>query len=218
MFGTVLTVAYTALLAYVLWRATSIPLFSRRSSRKWFTVLGAGLWVTFVLGRFIGHDGTGPLAAMLELVGMTLLGTVFLASVVLFVVDLGTAFGRVLSRWAPTLRGWAIVTGVCLSVLAITQGHREPAVASYEVSLPGLPASLDGRVVVALSDAHIGSQLGEQWFAERLTQIQTLHWRREAGVVLTLAVAPVLSENPSPRLMRLPDGSNSRNSRAVSDA
>ena len=174
MFGTVLTVAYTGLLAYVLWRATSIPWFSRRSSRKWFTVLGAGLWVTFVLGRFIGHDGTGPLAAMLELVGMTLLGAVFLTSVALFVVDLGTAFGRVLSRWAPTLRGWAIVTGVCLSVLAIIQGHRAPAVSSYEVSLPGLPASLDGRVVVAFSDAHIGSQLGEQWFAERLTQIQAL--------------------------------------------
>jgi len=98
MFGTVLTVAYTALLAYVLWRATSVPSFSRRSSRKWFAVLGGGLWVTFVIGRFIGHDGTGPLAARLELVGMTLLGTVFLTSVVLFVVDLGTAFGRVFSR------------------------------------------------------------------------------------------------------------------------
>jgi len=42
------------------------------------------------------------------------------------------------------------------------------------VSLPGLPASLDGRVVVALSDAHMGSQLGEQWFAARLSQIQAL--------------------------------------------
>ncbi|HUU01061.1 MAG TPA: metallophosphoesterase [Myxococcota bacterium] len=174
MFGTVLTVAYTALLAYVLWRATSAPPFSRRFSRKWFLVLGAGLWMTFVFGRFIGHDGTGPLAATLEFVGMTLLGTVFLTSVVLFVVDLGTAFGRVCSRWAPTLRGWAIVAGGCLSLFALVQGLRAPAVSSYDVTLSGLPAALDGRVLVALSDAHIGSQLGEQWFAERLTEVQAL--------------------------------------------
>ena len=89
-------------------------------------------------------------------------GTVLLTSIVLFIVDLETAFGRLLSKWAPTLRSWAIVAGMCLSVLAMVQGHRVPAVVFHEVSLPGLPTSLDGRVVVALSDTHVGTHLVEQ--------------------------------------------------------
>jgi len=105
---------------------------------------------------------------------MTLLGWVFLTSTVLFLVDLATGFGRLLSRWAPALRGWAILVGGVLSVLALVQGLRVPAVNTYEVELVGLPAALDRTVLVALSDTHIGLQLGEQWFAERLEEVQKL--------------------------------------------
>ena len=83
MFGTVLTTTYTVLLAYVFWRAASAPLLSRRISRKVIAGLGAILWAVFYLGRTIGHDGTGPVAATLEFAGMALLGTVFITSVVL---------------------------------------------------------------------------------------------------------------------------------------
>jgi len=174
MFGTILTVAYTALLAYVLWRAASVPLLARRLSRKGFVGLGSILWAVFFLARTIGHDAAGPVAAALELAGMVLLGSVFLLSTALFVVDLGTGFGRVFSRWAPILRGWGMVAGAILSCIALVQGHRAPAVVSYEVTLPGLPAELDGKVLVALSDAHLGARLGEQWFTQRVGEIQAL--------------------------------------------
>jgi predicted MPP superfamily phosphohydrolase len=172
MFGIVLTITYTGLLVYVLWRAASVPVLARRVSRKGAAVLGAVLWTLFVLGRYFGHDGTGPVAEILELLGMALLGAMLLTSVALFVVDVGTVFGRLFSRWAPVLRGWALVAGGGLSVFALAQGYRAPAVVSYEVVLPSLPEGLDGRVLVALSDTHLGSQLGDEWLTERLKQVQ----------------------------------------------
>lgn len=174
MFGAVLTVAYTVLLVYVLWRTTSVPLLARRLSRKDFVGLGSVLWAVFFLARIIGHDRTGPVAATLEFVGMTLLGSVFLISTVLFVVDLGTVFGRVFSRWTPMLRGWGMAAGTILSGIALVQGLRAPAVVSYDVTLPSLPAELDGRVLVAVSDAHLGAQLGKQWITERVGEIHAL--------------------------------------------
>jgi len=174
MFGSVLTATYTVLLVYVMWRATSVPLFAHRLSRRSFLGAGVGLWAVFFLARVSGHQGTGPVAAALELVGMILLGSVFLISTVLFVVDLGTVFGRVFTRWTPMLRGWGMVAGTTLSGIALVQGLRAPAVVSYEVTLPSLPAELDGRVLVAVSDAHLGAHIGERWITERVGEIQAL--------------------------------------------
>ncbi len=172
MFGVGLTVAYTLMLAYILWRVTSVPRLAQKLSLKSVLIVGVGLWLGFFLGRFFGHDGTSAVAWTLEFVGMTLLGSVFLISTVLFFVDLGTGFGWLLSRWSPVLRGWAVIVGGGLSVLALVQGLRSPGVSTYEVDMPNLSASLDGTVLVALSDAHIGSQLGGQWFADRLAEVQ----------------------------------------------
>jgi len=102
------------------------------------------------------------------------LGSVFLIATVLFVVDLGTVFGCVFSRWTPMLRGWGMVAGAILSGIALVQGLRAPEVVSYEVTLPSLPAELDGRVLVAVSDAHLGAHRGERWFTERVREIQAL--------------------------------------------
>jgi predicted MPP superfamily phosphohydrolase len=174
MFGTAFTIAFSALLAYVLWRAASVPALSRRLSRRGFVLLGAGLAAVFFLGRALGHDGTGRAAAALEWAGMSLLGAVLLVSVALLAVDLVTAFGFLFSRWAPSLRGWAIVAGGLLSAIALVQGHRGPEVVAYEVTLPSLPPELDGRVAVAFSDTHLGASVGASWFADRVAQLEAL--------------------------------------------
>jgi predicted MPP superfamily phosphohydrolase len=174
MFGTVLTVGYTVLLAHIFWRASSVAWISRHLSRKALMALAAGLWSLFVVGRMLGHDGQGAVAIALETVGMALLGMVFLHSMMLLLVELVTLFGHVLSRWAGVLRGWGLLAGTVLSVIALIQGFRAPAVVAYEVTLPSLPAELDGRVVVGISDAHFGTQLGAEWFAARMAQIQAL--------------------------------------------
>ena len=173
MFGAVLTAVFSLLLGYVLWRSGSVPVFSR-VPRRGVVALGIGLWAVFLLGRTIGHGGSGPVTAALELAGMTLLGWVFLVFLVLFAVDLLTLFGRAAPRRAPWLRGGALAVGTLLTVFALIQGFRAPAVVSHEVTLPGLPPALDGTVLVAVSDAHIGSQLGPEWFSARLGEIAAL--------------------------------------------
>jgi predicted MPP superfamily phosphohydrolase len=72
------------------------------------------------------------------------------------------------------LRGWALIVGVALSGVAIVQGMRAPVVDAYEVQMAGLPRELDGTVVVAMSDLHLGSVLGEEWLEDRVAQVQKL--------------------------------------------
>ena len=174
MFGSVLLLVAALLHVYVFWRAASVPLVRRRISRRALFVLGGVLWIGSALARLWGHDGTGILAAAVELVGMTWVATLFLASVCLLVVDLLTGFGLLLTRLAPRLRGWALLAGAALSAVALVQGLRPPVARSYEVQVPGLPAELDGTVLVAMSDLHLGSLLGDRWLAERVSQVQEL--------------------------------------------
>ncbi len=172
MFMTMILTAWTLLHAYVLWRAASVPAVARRVSRPVLAGVAAILWSSFFLVRLLGHDASGPAAAILEVAGMDWLATLFLVSVVLLAVDLVTGFGLLLPRLAPRLRGWAFAAGGLLAVAAMIQGLRPPVVVSYEVPLPGLPASLDGTVVVAVSDLHLGNVLGARWLAARLEQIR----------------------------------------------
>jgi predicted MPP superfamily phosphohydrolase len=172
MFGTVLSVAVTAMQLYVFWRAGSVPLLQRHLPRGFLIGVGLLLWLGFVLSRGHGHGGSGGWAAALELFGMHWMAVLFLATVCLLAVDLITGFGWVLPRLAPRVRGWALLAGAALSILALVQGLRSPVVQRYEVRLPGLPPELDGTVLVALSDLHLGSLLGRPWLEARVAQVQ----------------------------------------------
>jgi len=157
---------------YVFWRAASVPSVNRHVPRK--ILIGAGLilWAIFFFGRVIGHGGTGVLAGTLEFLGMNWMAVLFLTFIPLLAIDLATLFGFLMPRLAPSLRGWALVAGGTLSVIALFQGLRPPVIQKYEVVIPGLPKAMDGTVLVALSDLHLGSQLGERWLAGRIAQLQ----------------------------------------------
>jgi hypothetical protein len=43
---------------------------------------------------------------------------------------------------------------------------------SYEVRLSDLPLEMDGTVLIAMSDLHIGSLLDKKWLAARIAQVQ----------------------------------------------
>ena len=73
------------------------------------------------------------------------------------------------------MRGWALIAGAALSAFALIQGLRPPTVQSYEVHAAGLPPELNGMVLVAVSDLHVGSRLGKEWLNERVAQVQALH-------------------------------------------
>ena len=172
MFGTVLIVACTVMQLYVTWRAASVPAVVRCLGRRGVVLASAVLWALLVAARLVAHGGEGALAVTLELVGMDWMAALFLTCVALLAVDLVTVFGLLLPRLAPRLRGWALAAGGALTAIAVVQGMRAPVVNAYEVRLRDLPAALDGTVLVAVSDLHAGSLLGERWLAARVAQVQ----------------------------------------------
>jgi predicted MPP superfamily phosphohydrolase len=172
VFGFILIFAITLMHIYVFWRATSVPVLKRYAPRKLLIGAGLVLWAGFFFGRVYGHHGTSPLAKALELLGMNWMAVLFLLFVSLLGMDFVTGFGFLVPRLAPSLRGIALVAGAVLSVVALVQGLRPPVVQNYEVYLSGLTDEMDGTVLVAMSDLHLGSLLGERWLEARVAQVQ----------------------------------------------
>ena len=175
MFGIMLLTALTLMNLYVVGRALSVPALARRVPRRWLAAAGALLWGLALLGVLLGRGRSGPLGAAFELFGMDYLASLFLTTVCLLAVEVVTLFGLLFRRRAPSLRGWALLAGLLLSAVAVVQGVRPPVVTDLSVRLPGLPAKLDGTVVVALSDLHLGTLTGPRWLAARVRQVEALH-------------------------------------------
>jgi len=159
---------------YVFWRVASVPFIRQHISGKNLIGAGAILWAVFFLGRVVGHHGTGGIAEALEFFGMNWMAALFLTFIPLLLTDIVTAFGFLMPRFSSSLRGWALIVGMALSVIALFQGLRPPVIREYEVSLPGLPDAMDRTVIVALSDMHLGSLLGEDWLTARIAQVKAL--------------------------------------------
>ena len=157
---------------YVFWRAASVPFVNRQVPLKILIGAGVILWAIFFFGRVIGRGGTGVLAVTLEFLGMNWMAVLFLTFIPLLAIDLATFFGVLMPRLSSSLREWAFLVGVVLSVIALFQGLRPPVIEKYEVSIPGLPDAMEGTVLVALSDMHLGSQLGERWLSARIAQVK----------------------------------------------
>ena len=174
VFGAFLLLAATVMQAYVLWRAVTVPALVRLVPRNILFGAGAVLWILIALGRMLGHSSNGIAASILELIGMDWLAALFLITCCLLIVDLVTGFGYLMRGIAPALRTTALLSGLALSVIAIVQGTLPPVVRTYDVQVAGLPADQDGTVIVALSDLHLGSLIGPQWFSARVTQVQQL--------------------------------------------
>lgn len=167
---------------YVFWRIASVPFIDRHVSPRILLGTGVILWAVFFFGRVIAHNRTGIMAGALEFVGMNWMAVLFLIFTSLLFIDLVTFFGFLMPRLSPSLRGWALLAGLALSVIALFQGLRPPVVENYEVNLPGLPEALDGTVLVAVSDMHLGSQIGDSWLAARINQINA----QEPDIVVLL--------------------------------
>ena len=174
IFGTTLLLAWTILLLYITWRAATVPAIARRVARPLLAALAAALWASFVVGRLLGGDGGGRAAALLELVGMHALAAVFIFAVPLLAVDVATGFGLLMRSRVGALRGWALVAGLAMTGVALVQGTRPPEVITHEVRLAGLPPALDGTVIAALSDFHLGALLDGEWLAARVAQVDAL--------------------------------------------
>jgi predicted MPP superfamily phosphohydrolase len=174
VFGTILISIVTLIQIYIFWRIASVPFIKKYVPKKVFIGIGVGLWAISLGGRVYGHEKTGTMAVALEFIGMNWMAVVFLIFVFMLAIDIITLFGFIMPRLSPKLRGMALITGMLLSVIALVQGLRPPIIQNYDVSLSGLPDTMNGTVIVAMADLHIGSLLGERWLESRIAQVREL--------------------------------------------
>jgi predicted MPP superfamily phosphohydrolase len=175
MFRFILLSIITLMHLYVFWRVCTVPFITNHIPRTLLAGLGLVLWLGLYLGLLYGHRHSGTLAMLFEVFGMHWMAVLFLLFVCLLPVDIITVFGFILRRWAPALRGLALITGLALSAFALFQGLRPPVIKEYDILIPELPDHLHGTVIVAVSDLHLGSLVGENWLEKRVTQVQDQH-------------------------------------------
>ncbi len=174
MFFTIVLGVWTAMHAYVFWRASSVPVISSHVSRGALAAATAFLWVCYPLARMLEHRRLDALGRPLEFLGATWMGVLVLAFFTLLALDLVTLGGFLFPRLAPALRGWALLAAGGLAVVGLVQGLRAPVVVDYEVALPDLPAGRDGTVLVELSDMHLGTLIGERWLTRVVARVDAM--------------------------------------------
>jgi len=160
--------------AYVVARLTHLPWFAGTVSRRLLLAVAGALAVSYPLARLAGGRGWSALGLALEAVGSTWMALLFLLLVLLLAADLLTGFGALLPRLTMPLRSVAALAAVALTATGLAIGLADPVVREHEVQLPGLPHELDGTVVVAVSDLHVGSLIGPRWADRLVTRIRSL--------------------------------------------
>ena len=171
MFGIVLILTCSLVHVYVFWRVSSMPFIKRHISLKYLLAAGIIMWILLFSGFFFSHDRAGILASALELFAMTWMAVLFLVFISVFTADIITGFGLFFPGPAVCLRGFALSTGLLISLAAFIQGYRAPVIVKYDLQIMDLPYKLDGTTIIALSDLHVGSQLGNKWLASRVAQV-----------------------------------------------
>lgn len=174
MFRIILILICSLVHVYVFWRISSVPFVKQYIIYKYMLLIGLLIWVILFSGFFIGHNRTGILASVLEFLAMTWMAVLFLTFISLFAADIFTGFGFFFPRLSSSIRASALILASLLSLAAFIQGIRAPAIANYEVHLMDLPVELNDTVIAALSDLHVGSQLGSLWLSSRVAQVNNL--------------------------------------------
>jgi len=159
---------------YVFWRMASVPIIARHFSPLILAMAAVILWGSFLLPRFLENRGLDFIAQPLEYIGTNWLGVLFLLFICLLAADILTGFGFLFHRIAPAIRGWALLAGILLSIIAFVQGLRPPVISDYDIKMANLRDDADGLVVVAISDLHVGSMLGPGWLNARVDQVNAL--------------------------------------------
>lgn len=180
MFSIVLNIVGTLFHLYVAARLYSLDAVNSRVPRRAWWIGALLVWLLYFAGVRIGDQALdwrwwpGQFA-------LTWLGITFIMSLCLLATDILGGFGLWWRAHTQKLRGIGAATGVLLASFAIFQGMRAPVIVDQEVVLKKLPQALDGTVIVAVSDIHLGAQRRSEWLAARVEQINAL---KPAAVLL----------------------------------
>ena len=175
MFLLVVLSIWTLMNAYVFARLWVTPGLSGPAAHRWLLVAAILLWTAYPLSRFLEHLRWTVLSRPMEFAGAAWMGTLLLALLAFLLVDVVTGFGWLLPRLAPALRGAALAVTAVLSLAALVQGLRPPAVDDVEITVPSLPGGRDALTIAAVSDLHLGTLLGRGWAADVVDRVNALH-------------------------------------------
>lgn len=202
MFSIILNVIGSLMHLYVAQRLHALPpVRARIAARAWW--LGAViLWLVYLAGVELG-DAALDWRWWPGQFAMTWLGVLFVMTQYLLVADLLTGFGSWWKKHGARIRAGGAVIGVAVSAFAIFQALRAPAIVEHELQVAALPAALDGAVLVAISDTHLGAQRRAAWLGGRVDQINAL----QPDVVVMLGDQvedePINDDQLAPVLRRL---------------
>ncbi|MBF0100093.1 MAG: metallophosphoesterase [Desulfobacterales bacterium] len=174
MFFVIFISVFALMHVYVFWRVVSVEFIIRYMPKNILFGLGIIFFLSFFLARMYSRHSDSLLAKTIELFGMTWIGVLFIFTVSLLIVDIFTGFGFLFQKKVSLLRGCGLIAGGIFSIIALIQGMRPPEITEYTLHVPHLPDELNKIVLVAMSDLHIGTQLGEKWLADRIIQVQEL--------------------------------------------
>jgi predicted MPP superfamily phosphohydrolase len=165
---------WSLLHAYVFWRLASVTWISEHVPFRTFILTAIALWLSYPLARLLDAFCPGRFSHALEYIGGAWMGLLFLLFSTLLIIELVSGGGWLLPRIAPVLRGWAAITALILALIAAAQALRPPVVREQSVVLQELPPELDGTVLVALSDLHIGSPAMAERMARLIDQVNRM--------------------------------------------
>lgn len=174
MFSIVLNIAGTLFHLYVAARLYSLDAVRSRIPRRAWWAGALLVWLVYFAGVRIGDEALdwrwwpGQFA-------LTWLGITFVMSLCLLATDILGGFGLWWRTHTQKLRAFGAIAGLSLAAFALFQGMRAPVIVDQEVVMNGLPKALDGTVIVAVSDIHLGAQRRSAWLAARVDQINAMN-------------------------------------------
>lgn len=173
MFSIILNVIGSLMHLYVADRLSRLPIIRARIRPRFWWIGAVLVWLVYLAGVQLGDEALdwrwwpGQFA-------MTLLGILFVMTQCLLAADILTGFGLWWRAHAAQVRTVGAAAGVLLSAFAIFQAVRTPVVVEHELALNDLPPALDGTVLVAVSDIHLGAQRRAAWLERLVERINSL--------------------------------------------
>lgn len=175
IFITVALSIWTAMHAYVFTRLHSVPWVETNVSAAAFWLVAVVVWLSYPLVRIFEAKLSHRVVVPLLWAASNWVGVIFLLLAAMFFADVVTLGGWLFPVQAPLVRGWLALTALVLSAIAMIQGARPPVVCDYEVSLAGLPKERDELVLLAISDLHLGTLIGERWLRQLIQRVEQMH-------------------------------------------
>ena len=140
--------------------------------------------ITFLLLAFFGpftmflrRNFSGPVLEPVYFAGYAWMGMILLAGFTFLLSDLaGAGLRHILSAQGMRALRMGTVLVVCgATAIALYNGMKIPAVRELRLSVPGLPAALEGAKIAQISDMHIDSAAKLKRFSATIDAIKELN-------------------------------------------